>query len=186
MSIIYPVGVQLNSDSNSHNTVIAVDIDNEISNIIDGQRGTFWFRNVYLESIVPKVTTVMEFYLGNGMDISSVHLEGNTQEPFFVEEIQGIGTDGSRTVLYNTKTEVNGKKRIDFNSTFVQAVQITFAVYTYHKADYLVAKDTDECFAIVFSISIEDMFSPPEIIISLDLSCIFIYPSGLVTAKSPE
>ena len=35
------------------------------------------------------------------------------------------------------------------------------------------AMDTDGCFAKVFSISIEEIFSPPEIIISLDLSCIF-------------
>ena len=32
------------------------------------------------------------------------------------------------------------------------------------------ANDTAGCFAIVFSISIEEIFSPPEIIISLDLS----------------
>ena len=32
------------------------------------------------------------------------------------------------------------------------------------------AKETEGCFAIVFSISIEEIFSPPEIIISLDLS----------------
>ena len=32
------------------------------------------------------------------------------------------------------------------------------------------AKETEGCFAIAFSISIEEIFSPPEIIISLDLS----------------
>ena len=32
------------------------------------------------------------------------------------------------------------------------------------------AKDTAGCFAIVFSISIDEIFSPPEIMISLDLS----------------
>ena len=47
-------------------------------------------------------------------------------------------------------------------------------------------KDTEGCFEIVFSISIEEIFSPPEIIISFDLSCIFTYPSGCITAKSPE
>ena len=35
------------------------------------------------------------------------------------------------------------------------------------------AIDTDGCFAKVFSISIDEIFSPPEIIISFDLSCIF-------------
>ena len=48
------------------------------------------------------------------------------------------------------------------------------------------AIDTDGCLAKVFSISIEDIFSPPEIIISFYLSCIFTYPSGYITAKSPE
>ena len=48
------------------------------------------------------------------------------------------------------------------------------------------AIDTEGCFANVFSISIDDIFSPPEIIISFDLSCIFTYPSGCITAKSPE
>ena len=32
------------------------------------------------------------------------------------------------------------------------------------------ANDTAGCFAIAFSISIEEIFSPPDIIISLDLS----------------
>ena len=32
------------------------------------------------------------------------------------------------------------------------------------------AKETEGCFAIVFSISIDEIFSPPEIIMSLDLS----------------
>ena len=48
------------------------------------------------------------------------------------------------------------------------------------------AIDTEGCFDNVFSISIEDMFSPPEIIISFDLSCILTYPSGCITARSPE
>ena len=48
------------------------------------------------------------------------------------------------------------------------------------------AMETDGCFESVFSISIEDIFSPHEIIISFDLSCILTYPSGCITAKSPE
>ena len=47
------------------------------------------------------------------------------------------------------------------------------------------AIETDGCLESVFSISIEEIFSPPEIIISFDLSCIFTYPSGCITAKSP-
>ena len=48
------------------------------------------------------------------------------------------------------------------------------------------AIETEGCLDRVFSISIDDMFSPPEIIISLDLSCILTYPSGCITARSPE
>ena len=36
------------------------------------------------------------------------------------------------------------------------------------------ASDTAGCFEIVFSISIDEIFSPPEIIISFDRSCIFM------------
>ena len=36
--------------------------------------------------------------------------------------------------------------------------------------DTTAAMDTEGCFAKVFSISIDEIFSPPEIIISLDLS----------------
>ena len=36
------------------------------------------------------------------------------------------------------------------------------------------ASETEGCFTIVFSISIEEIFSPPEIITSLDLSFIWI------------
>ena len=40
--------------------------------------------------------------------------------------------------------------------------------------------------AIIFSTSTEEIFSPPEIIISFDRSFIWIYPLGCITAKSPE
>ena len=35
------------------------------------------------------------------------------------------------------------------------------------------AIETDGCLERVFSISIDEIFSPPEIIMSFDLSCIF-------------
>ena len=141
--VVYPVGVVLSSDNNSHNTEISVDIDNELSNIIDGERGTFWSRNVYLASIVPKVTTVMEFDLGSGQDVSYIIIEGGTQEPFFVEDIEGIAPDGNRISLDTSSNEVNGKTRIDFTQSFVQTVKVTFAVYTYHKSDYVIQKESD-------------------------------------------
>ena len=43
-------------------------------------------------------------------------------------------------------------------------------------------KDTAECFATTFSTSTDEIFSPPDIIMSFDLSLIWIYPSGYTTA----
>lgn len=137
--VVHPVGVTLSSDSNSYNTEIEVDIDSDINNIIDDKRGTFWHKNVLLSTIVPKVTTVIEFALGSGQDISYIIVQGATSEPFFIESIEGIAPDGSRTVLNSTSTEVNGETRIDFSKTFLSNVKVTFAVYTYHKADYWVS-----------------------------------------------
>ena len=130
------VGVRETTDEYSYGTVINVDIDNDIENIIDGERGTFWFKNVYLEEAVPKVTTILEFDLGTGKDINYVIIEGATQEPFYVERVDGIGADGHRITLKSTSTLVQGKTRIDFTRKFLQKVKITFAVKTHHKSVY--------------------------------------------------
>lgn len=141
--VINPVGVAIHFDENSYETNVNVDIDNPTSNIIDGQRGTFWFRNVYLQDKVEKVTTVLEFDLGKGRDVNYIIIEGGTQEPFFVENIEGITPDNHRVDLDSTSTEVDGKIRIDFVRTFVRSVKVTFAVYTYHKMDYWIPEDTN-------------------------------------------
>jgi hypothetical protein len=141
--VVNPVGVLFHSDENSYETEVNVDIDNPATNIIDGKRGTFWFRNVYLNEKVPKVTTVIEFDLGRGIDINYVIVEGGAQEPFFVESIEGITPDNYRIDLDSTSREVDGKIRIDFSRVFVRSVKITFAVYTYHKMNYWTPKDTE-------------------------------------------
>jgi hypothetical protein len=141
--VIRPVGVLFHSDENSYETEINVDIDNPSTNMIDGKRGTFWFRNVYLSNKVEKVTTVIEFDLGRGVDINYFIVEGGTQEPFFVEGIEGIAPGNHRIDLDSTIREVDGKTRIDFSRTFVRSVKITFAIYTYHKMNYWTSKDTD-------------------------------------------
>ena len=141
--VVKPVGVIIHSDSNSYETEVNVDIENPITNIIDGERGTFWFRNVYLQNKVSKVTTVLEFDLGKGKDIKYIIIEGGTQEPFFVENIEGITPDNYRITLDSTSREVDGKLRIDFTRSFLRSVKVTFAVYTYHKVDYWTPKSTD-------------------------------------------
>jgi len=141
--VVNPVGVLVHHDQSSYETEISVDIDNPITNIIDAKRGTFWFRNVYVKDKVPKVTTVLEFDLGRGKDINYIVVEGGTQEPFFIESIEGISPGNHRIDLSSASTEVDGKIRIDFTRSFVRSVKVTFAVYTYHKADYWTPKDTD-------------------------------------------
>jgi len=141
--VIKPVGVKLHTDQYSYATEVSVDIDNPITNTIDGERGTFWFKNTYTKNKVPKVSTVLEFDLGRGTDVNYIIVEGATQEPFFVERIEGISPGGHRISLKSTSIEVNGKTRIDFDRSFVQSVKVFFAVYTYHKVDYWTPKDTD-------------------------------------------
>ena len=141
--VVNPVGVILHFDASSYQTEVSVDIDNPITNIIDGKRGTFWFRNVYLKNKVEKVTTVLEFDLGMGKDINYIIVEGGTQEPFYVEDIEGIAPDNHRIDLDSTSREVDGKLRIDFTRTFVRSVKVTFAIYTYHKEDYWTPKQSE-------------------------------------------
>jgi len=141
--VIKPIGVLLHYDENSYESEISVDLKNPITNIIDGERGTFWFRNVYTKAKVPKVSTVLEFDLGQGKDINYIIVDGGTQEPFFIDGIEGIGPDNHRIDLDSTSREIDGKTRIDFTRVFVRAVKVTFSVPTYHKADYWVPKDAE-------------------------------------------
>jgi hypothetical protein len=140
---IQAVGIKETTDEYSYNTTINVDVDNDIENIIDGKRGTFWFKNVYLESPVAKVSTVLQFDFGVGKDIDYVIVEGATQEPFFIDSIEGIASDGSRVSLLSVSKEVEGKTRVDFDKTFLQAIKISFSVKTYHKQSYWTPKESN-------------------------------------------
>jgi hypothetical protein len=141
--LIRPISVTKQSDEYSYGTEEQVDFDNNINNLIDGKKNTYWTRTVYLFSPVEKVTTLLNFDLGIGKDINYIVIEGATIDPFFIESIKGIYTDGSTVDLISDEVEVNGKIRIDFNRVFVKAFQITFAVYSYIKAEYFVPYNSE-------------------------------------------
>jgi hypothetical protein len=133
---IHPLSVRLLTDASSYGTQIQTDIDNEINNAIDGTRGTFWTRDVYLSEAVPKVTTVLHFDLGVARDINYIVLEGATEAPFFVDRIDAIAPDGHKVNLLDTSTEVSGFARIDFDQVIAKGVKITFSVKSYIRAEY--------------------------------------------------
>ncbi len=141
--VVQPINVKIHTDENSYGTEQHVDINSSIQNIIDGAKGTFWTRQVYLQEKVPKVTTILEFDLGTAKDVDYIIIEGATSEPFYVEEIIGIASDGHRINLVNDAVEIDGKKRIDFSKTFLRSVLVTFAVYSYHRAEYFTSPETE-------------------------------------------
>jgi len=141
-SLIAPVSAKLIHDSISYGTSQIVDIDNNIEDIIDGLLGTFWTRNIYLKDNVEKVSTVIEFSLGNARNITFVKFEGGTEAPFTIEEIKGVSPDGHFINIMTTPTEVNGKARIDFDKVLVKSVIVNFSVNTYDKVEYFVEKDS--------------------------------------------
>lgn len=183
---ILPISVQLLTDSSSYGTQIQTDVNNNILNLVDGTRGTFWTRNVYLSSPVSKVTTVLDFSLGSAKDINYMIVEGASELVFQIDSIYGIAPDGHQVTLLTTETEVNGKKRIDFARTLVKSVRITFSINSYIKADYI----TDPKSAI-FDYFGEDLkykevdlaqaFGPlaSEVLNSSKLASILNVPSGI-------
>ena len=114
----------------------------DINNIIDGTRGTYWTRNVYLYSSVPKVTTVLEFDFGISKDVNYVIIEGATEEEFKIESLKGIAADGHEIELLNNTISISGRTRIDFERCFVKSVRATFANYSYRRAEYYVPYDS--------------------------------------------
>ena len=138
----YPIAVIQKNDASSYGTEIAVDIENDINNIIDGTRGTYWTRNVYLYSSVPKVTTVLEFDFGISKDVNYVIIEGATEEEFKIESLKGIAADGHEIELLNNTISISGRTRIDFERCFVKSVRATFANYSYRRAEYYVPYDS--------------------------------------------
>lgn len=136
--IVYPVSVRQLNDEYSYGTEEDVDTQKDLTNLIDGTRGTYWTRNVYLSAPVPKVTTVLEFDLGTGKDINYISIEAASSEAFIIEDIKGVCPDGSLLSLIDSSLEISGKTRIDFNRVFIKAFQITFAMYSYNKAEYFI------------------------------------------------
>lgn len=135
-----PISVKLLNDANSYGTKIQPEVDNPIENLIDSKRGTFWTRNVYLDEVVEKVTTVLQFDLGTAKDIDYIIVQGATEAPYFIDKIEGVGPDGSLISLYEIETEVPRNIRIDFQKTFLKGVKVTFSIRTYNRAEYFIDK----------------------------------------------
>lgn len=141
--IIYPVFVRRLNDQYSYGTEEVVDTDQDLSNIIDGIRGTYWTRNVYLSTRVPRVTTILDFDLGTAKDINYISIEGASAEPFIIKNLVGVHPDGSMSDLISFEVKVSGKTRIDFDRVFVRSFQITFSVCSYYKAEYYVPNNVN-------------------------------------------
>jgi hypothetical protein len=135
-SIVIPVAVKEQMSSTSYSSDFSVDINTNINNIIDGQRGTFWTKNVYLPSAVPKVTTLIELNLGSSKDINYMIMETGITEPFIIEDLIGISYDGARIDLLNNPVTVDGLIRIDFPKNNISSVFLTISTNTYKKAEY--------------------------------------------------
>lgn len=146
--IIYPVSAKRLNDKFSYGTREKVHTQNDIKNIIDGTRGTFWLRDVYLDRPVPKVNTVLYLDLGVAKDVNYISFEGATAEPFVISSLQGVNPDGSITSLIDSEIEASGNFRVDFDRVFIKAFKITFSVSSYEKKEYYVP-DSSELSAII-------------------------------------
>lgn len=184
--MILPLSVRILSDSNSYGTEIKTDVDNNIANIIDGTRGTYWRRDVYLFDKVPNVNTVLEFDLGVAKDCNYVVIQGATESPFFVERIDGIASDGHTINLLSSSITIDGRKRIDFERVFIKSVKITFSVKTYSRAEYY----TDKKDTLINVLNPNDKYNKisiardlgplaAEVISSKNLSNLLNIPSGI-------
>jgi hypothetical protein len=134
--IVRPISAKLLTDQYAYGTSIAVDFDDDISNTIDGKPGTFWTRTVYLQDKVPKVNTVIEFSLGFAKHIDYIIVESGTPDIYTITSLQGVSPGGHRINLHTDTVEVDGKTRVDFSSTLLKSVIVTFSVSSYRRADY--------------------------------------------------
>jgi hypothetical protein len=159
---ILPIHAKLLFDEESYGTSLVSEVNNSISNILDGTPNTFWSRTVYADEPVEKMSTIIQFDLGTGRDINYCIIEGATTEPFFITEMSGVGLDGhevdlllkrsvtSSTMIDNdylpeetNEVAVDGWARIDFQQTFVKAVRIKFSYGTFKEADYYTTTASD-------------------------------------------
>jgi hypothetical protein len=139
---VKPISVSLLTDSNSYGTVLSVDANQDIKNIIDGSDGTFWTRNVYLNSpTINGVNTVLEFDFGSAIDIDYLIIDGAGKSPFYLYSAYGIDNSGSKFSLSIPETKIEGKTRIDFISANVNKVILTFKDKTYDEVQYVVPKE---------------------------------------------
>lgn len=154
---ILPISASLLSDSDTYGTELETAVNNKISNVIDGTRGTYWSRTVYLSEVVPRVSTKIQFDFGVGRDVNYAIIQGASHTPFFVTEMWGVSPDGHKinlmlrrastsidageSILENPleeEIEVDGSVRIDFEQVFVKAVQIKFSYSSYEEGDFWV------------------------------------------------
>jgi hypothetical protein len=141
---VLPVSVTMLTDQYSHGTQVQTSVNNDLANVIDGTRGTFWTREVYLGEPVAKVTTVLEFSLGIAQDINYMVVEGATQVPFYIETVKAVAPDGHKVDLLDEPTEVSGWTRLDFPRTLARTVQVTFSMNSYQREEhYTQSKETE-------------------------------------------
>lgn len=159
---ILPIAAKLLFDEESYGTTTTATVNNNISNIVDGTKDTFWSRTVYADEPVERMSTVIEFDLGVGRDINYCIIEGATTEPFFVTEMLGVGLDGhtvdlllrrsvtSSALIDNdylpdeeNEVLVDGWERIDFQQVFVRTVRIKFTYGTFKEADFFIPSAAD-------------------------------------------
>lgn len=148
-SLSYPISVRQLNDENSYGTEENVQTQNNINNILDGKSGTFWLRDVYLSSKVPKVSTVLEFDLGTAKDVTYISIEGATSLPFFIDSIYGITPQNNEILISDTEVEVSGNIRIDFDRVFIKAFKINFSVSSYNKKEYFVEPESSNIYDVI-------------------------------------
>ena len=95
---------------------------------------------------------------------------------FWILPVEVFGSSRN-SIFFGTLNPAKVSLQKSINSFSVTFVSLTFSINAQGTSPHYssgfattAAIDTEGCFANVFSISIEDIFSPPEIIISLDLS----------------
>ena len=198
---ILPIYAKLLFDEESYGTDYTASVNNDISNIIDGAKGTFWTRTVYTDEPVERMSTVIQFDLGAGRDVNYCVVEGATAEPFFITEMWGVGLDGQtidlllrRSVTSSDFVEndylpeedneilVDGWERIDFQQTFVKAIRIKFTYGSFKEADYFVSDATNlsSIYEATHSVDMSPLDVAPitkEIVLSREMADVCNIPS---------
>jgi len=192
---ILPVSAKLLFEEDSFETEVDATVNNNLSNVIDGKKNTFWSREVYLSEPADRVSTTMEFDLGTGRDVNYCIIEGATGFPFYVSEMHGVGVDGQTIDLLlrrsktandlidqeylpdeNTEVEINGHERIDFFQVFVKSIRIKFTYSSLQEADFYVSDEVSANSAL------DEIKSPQDV----DLSDLSPVVRGTLVSKELE